>query len=342
MAKKKTVADQSRSGHVSSFTGGLNTDLHPMLQPNDTLTDCVNGTLITYNGNENMLQNDMGNYELKHAQLPEGYIPMGMKEHRGVLYIASWNPFKKKAQIGSYPSPKTVFGEENGNNYTINPIEIGDVEGVDKLDEKGLAKLIFKIAEKNTNIDTSKHLVSELDFSSSEIIFTNDFDESTMLGPGDRYWLSSDSDSSYEDEFQNLTYFLIDKDKNKHYITEDITVENAPTDSADINKFNPITFEHSGWLGAKYELKNIEVPDIDVTITENPKTSENYGTAIYKESDGSDESLENLNNVEELWDPDIPAHRVPNTLYDIEVNDTYRSVNINKTNAPKTLDTFKD
>ena len=187
MAKKKTVADQSRSGHVSSFTGGLNTDLHPMLQPNDTLTDCVNGTLITYNGNENMLQNDMGNYELKHAQLPEGYIPMGIKEHQGVLYIASWNPFEKKVQIGSYPSPKTVFGEENGNDYAINPIEIGNIEGIDELNNEELAKLIFKIAEKNNDIDTSKHLVSELNFSSSEVIFTNDFDESTMLGPGDRY-----------------------------------------------------------------------------------------------------------------------------------------------------------
>ena len=304
MAKKKTVADQSRSGHVSSFTGGLNTDLHPMLQPNDTLTDCVNGTLITYNGNENMLQNDMGNYELKHAQLPEGYIPMGMKEHQGVLYIASWNPFEKKAQIGSYPSPKTVFGEENGNDYTISPIEIGEIN-TEGFSDSQLAELIFDIAEKNTEdlpegVDPSKHLVSELDFSSSEVIFTNDFDESTMLGPGDRYWLSSDSNSSYEDEFQNLTYFLIDKDKNKHYITEDITVENAPTDSADINKFNPVTFEHSGWLGAKYELKDLEVADVDVVITENPKTSENYGTAIYKESVDSDGILENLDNVEEL------------------------------------------
>ena len=188
MAKKKTVADQSRSGHVSSFSGGLNTDLHPMLQPNDTLTDCVNGTLITYNGNENMLQNDMGNYELKHAQLPEGYVPMGMREHQGVLYIASWNPFTKKAQIGSYPSPKTRFGDENGNNYTVSPIEIGTIENIENLEPNTLSKLIFSIAEKTAeNIDFSKHLVSELDFSSSEKIFTNDFDKSTMLGMGDRY-----------------------------------------------------------------------------------------------------------------------------------------------------------
>ena len=185
---KKTVSDLSKSGQVNSFTGGINTDLHPMLQPNDTLTDCLNGTLITYNGNENMLQNDMGNYELKHAQLPEGYIPMGMREHQGILYIASWNPFTKKAQIGSYPSPKTRFGEEYGNDYTVSPIEIGTIENIESLTREALSELIFSIAEKTADyIDFSKHLVSELDFSSSEKIFTNDFDKSTMLGIGDRY-----------------------------------------------------------------------------------------------------------------------------------------------------------
>ena len=49
---KKTVSDLSKSGQVNSFTGGINTDLHPMLQPNDTLTDCLNGTLITVISNE--------------------------------------------------------------------------------------------------------------------------------------------------------------------------------------------------------------------------------------------------------------------------------------------------
>jgi len=36
-------------------------DTHPMVQGNDTLTDCLNGTLITMNGDEVILQNDMGN-----------------------------------------------------------------------------------------------------------------------------------------------------------------------------------------------------------------------------------------------------------------------------------------
>jgi hypothetical protein len=36
-------------------------DTHPMVVGNDVMTDCLNGTLITMNGNEVILQNDMGN-----------------------------------------------------------------------------------------------------------------------------------------------------------------------------------------------------------------------------------------------------------------------------------------
>ena len=120
------VTEQTRTAQINSFTGGINTDLHPLLQPNDTLTDCVNGTLITYNGNENMLQNDMGNYQLRNAKLPEGYIPMGMKEHQGILYLALYNPITKKVQLGSYPSPQTDFSKNGeAEEFELHPIEIG-------------------------------------------------------------------------------------------------------------------------------------------------------------------------------------------------------------------------
>lgn len=43
------------------FNGGLNYDLNPITTPNDVLTDSVNGTFITFNGDELALQNDAGN-----------------------------------------------------------------------------------------------------------------------------------------------------------------------------------------------------------------------------------------------------------------------------------------
>ena len=101
---------------VNTFTDGLNTDLHPLTTPNSVLTDCINGTIITYNGNEYILQNDMGNYALKKAQLPSDYIPVGIKEYGNIIYIVSYNPIDKLCQIGSYPSPQTLF--DNSNNLS--------------------------------------------------------------------------------------------------------------------------------------------------------------------------------------------------------------------------------
>lgn len=90
----------------SSFNDGLVMDLNPLLTPNNVMTGCLNGTLITYNGNEYTLQNDMGNGRVETAMLPEGYIPVGTTELGGIIYIVSYNPLKDKCQIGSFPSPE--------------------------------------------------------------------------------------------------------------------------------------------------------------------------------------------------------------------------------------------
>lgn len=88
-------------------------DTHPMVQSNDTLTDCLNGTLITMNGNEVILQNDMGNRRVDKAFLPPGYEPVGMKEYGGVIYVAAYNPITNKSQIGSFPSPQKKLSSTN-------------------------------------------------------------------------------------------------------------------------------------------------------------------------------------------------------------------------------------
>jgi hypothetical protein len=67
-----------------------------MTTPNNVLTDALNATITTMNGNESVLQNDMGNARVESAYLPEGYIPIGMKEYGGVIYIASYNPVTEK------------------------------------------------------------------------------------------------------------------------------------------------------------------------------------------------------------------------------------------------------
>lgn len=107
---------------TNTFNKGLQLDTHPMVQGNDTLTDCLNGTLITMNGNEVILQNDMGNRRIEQAYLPAGYEPVGIKEYGGIIYVACYNPITGKSQIGSFPSPeKRMDSIDNGElKVTIN------------------------------------------------------------------------------------------------------------------------------------------------------------------------------------------------------------------------------
>ena len=98
----------SRQATNNTFSEALIKDLNPINTPNTALTDCVNGTIITYDGNEYSLQNDKGNYSLKHCKLSPNYIPVGIKENGDILYIVSYNPLNEYVEIGSYPSPETI------------------------------------------------------------------------------------------------------------------------------------------------------------------------------------------------------------------------------------------
>lgn len=105
---------------TNTFSDGLISDLSSLTTPNTVLTDALNATLLTFNGNELVLQNDMGNTKImvpgteldpEYVQLPEGFIPLGMKEHGGVLYIVSTNG--QEIEIGSFPSlPEGVDNDD--------------------------------------------------------------------------------------------------------------------------------------------------------------------------------------------------------------------------------------
>ena len=86
-----------RKESSNQFTEGLVCDLNPINTPNTVLTDALNATIITYNGNEFSLQNDRGNYPLENCRLKPNYIPVGLKEHGDILYIVSYNPLTNKS-----------------------------------------------------------------------------------------------------------------------------------------------------------------------------------------------------------------------------------------------------
>ena len=104
----------SRHENSNQFKDGLLMDLHPLQTPNTVLTDNLNGTFITYNGNEYSLQNDMGNFKLRNCKLEPKYFPIGTTSYADTIYIVSYNPIDKLVQIGSYPAPVKYNDNPNG------------------------------------------------------------------------------------------------------------------------------------------------------------------------------------------------------------------------------------
>lgn len=105
-----------KNSTTNTFTDGLIMDFDPLVAPNTALSSALNATLITMNGKENVLQNDMGNCQVETAKLPSGYIPVGTTELGGIIYIVSYNPLIDRCQIGSFPSPeRNISSDELGN-----------------------------------------------------------------------------------------------------------------------------------------------------------------------------------------------------------------------------------
>lgn len=120
---------------TNTFGEGLVMDLNPLTTPNNVLTNALNATLITYNGNEFVLQNDMGNGRVETAKLPSGFVPVGVKEYGGIIYVASYNPITNQGQLGSFPSPERNLSQnEIGNKKTnISKNQFTDNQGqIDK------------------------------------------------------------------------------------------------------------------------------------------------------------------------------------------------------------------
>lgn len=112
---------------TNSFGEGLIMDLNPLTTPNNVMTNALNATLITFNGNEYSLQNDLGNGRVETAKLPSGFVPVGVQSYGGVIYVASYNPQTGEGQLGSFPSPERNLTQDEISNKQIN-VNRGDFE----------------------------------------------------------------------------------------------------------------------------------------------------------------------------------------------------------------------
>lgn len=224
----------ARQEATSIFSDGLMSDLHPINTPKSVLTDCLNGTFITYNGNEFVLQNDMGNYKLRNCKLPTNFIPVGVKGYADILYIVSYNPITKEVEIGSYPAPQSIF-------------TTGEVERSEPNNDE-LSPFIVDNDEYPSIINEQKKPL---------YVFTANNEETFKLNPGDEFQFTGDPDIP-KFVYQHLDFYIIDED-NKLYDIDDnelyIIGENGLTLETRLRK---VFWETPGWLAAQY---NLYVPD---------------------------------------------------------------------------------
>ena len=163
---------------TNKFTKGLVMDFSPENTRNEVLTHALNATLLTFNGNELSLQNDMGNARVETAFLPEGYIPVGTCEYGGIIYIVSYNPLEDKSQIGCFPSPERNISND----------ELG------KSDTEPLTSNYFQeMVENLTNVPTGTIK------NNAQYILLKE----SNLNPGDKFLVYA-SDSIYEEKLANL------------------------------------------------------------------------------------------------------------------------------------------
>lgn len=170
---------------TNTFGEGLIMDFAPDNTPNTSLSNALNATLLTYNGNEMSLQNDMGNGRVESAYLPEGYIPVGVCEFGDIIYIASYNPLINKSQIGCFPSP-----ERNISNKEIS--DLNTTFSSDELAKDGtiVNSNIKKIIFGNKNIGPGdKFIISWGQAGLSNKNFISNFGNKTCsFAEGESYW----------------------------------------------------------------------------------------------------------------------------------------------------------
>lgn len=308
----------------NQFDKGMNLDLNVINTDNHTLTSALNATMITRNGNEMVLQNDMGNAKVELAYLPSGYVPVGMKEFGGIVYVASYNPLKGTSQIGSFPSPETVINSDETKEpeIKINPETIfNSKETVNKVIDKIYVKNVLInqelksgdkfqiIAEKSNEDDYSLlHYLKNKVFELRAIISGEDGENIDITNTCIKY--------QYKKENITVDSIAYCGEELDGYKLTDISVYNSSTDSyesVEDRKFslyyNVIKGNHKGKL---YLAQKLIVPDfieanlsisVDRNGTDNNPNDDQYILTFtpeaYKYIDSNEENEVNWEKFDE-------------------------------------------
>lgn len=295
---------------VNTFQDGLIMDLNPILTPNTALTNCLNGTIVTFNGNENVLQNDMGNGRVETAYLPEGYVPVGTTELGGIIYIVSYNPLKDKCQIGCFPSPERNITSDEIKYITNNSVDTSKFKN-NKNDKDEITTTEYKV--ELLPDDTKLNPGDQYSIYATNKGITKNFDCLSFIGNTNQNMnndelqiyknveihvisISDDGKITYLDDsvkwFENT--FEVGTDKNKKlfpadYYIKEVEGDKNETINNDINTYrslistayNTFNSKTSGKLALLFKLNVIDTFSATWNINDMTKTSNGtYKTSI--------------------------------------------------------------
>lgn len=253
----------TRQEVVNTFDKGMIKDLNPINTPANVLTDCLNGTYITYDGNEFQLQNDRGNISLKYSKLREGYLPVGTTSYGDILYIVSYNPLENRTQIGTFPSPKLLSNYDHDCDLENPSIMTQEGDGVIKYTEA---------------IDRHQQLV----------VYFGDKDE-LIINPGDQY--NIEPPGEYVEDFEKLEYFIFTENKELINIT-DLVIPDA--------QYHYVKWKVPGYFATRWRLPQINENGFSVR-TKSITLKDPATATINCQIASDDELIDNLYEKNELF-----------------------------------------
>lgn len=139
-----------RQQTTNTFDKGLNTDLNPIVTPNNVLTDCLNGTFITFNGDELVLQNDAGNTTVNIPDSSELYEESTPYAKGSKVYVVEGEVkhyYKSIKNSNTEPVTNDDYWEEYFPNVTL-------TKGFHPLGMKEYGGVLYIASGKHGNIGT--------------------------------------------------------------------------------------------------------------------------------------------------------------------------------------------
>ena len=206
--------NNSKGSSTNEFTGGLNTDMHPLIVQQNQLIQALNVELVSTGDNQFVLKNMRGTLlgDGHGFSLTEGFIPLAVQVYNNIAYIISGKFSDKgvfeKGELGTYPSPEWGSTLENVPLVNVySPIknflspEYEDNISDEMYDEDIYHKYPFSTSEFNFEIEDFIDLTLQEEYDESvNFIFTDDRNPVRMINS--RFKVNKDGTATIIDRRQ--------------------------------------------------------------------------------------------------------------------------------------------